>query len=47
VMAGAPRMLRRSRGHAPGPLPLPAGFQASPRVLAYGAELKNTGEPFA
>ena len=42
VAAGAPRMLRRARGHAPAPLPLPAGFDAAPAVLAMGGELKNT-----
>ncbi len=42
VVAGAPRMLRRARGHAPLSLPLPAGFEAAPAVLAMGGELKNT-----
>ena len=42
VMAGAPRILRRARGHAPAPLPLPAGFALAPPVLAMGGELKNT-----
>lgn len=42
VMAGAPRVQRRARGYAPAPLPLPAGFERSPKVLALGGELKNT-----
>ncbi len=42
VMAGRPRLLRRARGYAPEPLPLPAGFGRTPRVLALGAELKST-----
>ncbi|MFY9640668.1 MAG: carbamoyltransferase HypF [Rhodomicrobium sp.] len=42
VMAGKPRLLRRARGHAPTPLPLPAGFEGTPPVLAMGAELKST-----
>jgi hydrogenase maturation protein HypF len=42
VMAGAPRMLRRARGYAPAPLALPEGFEAAPRILAFGGDLKNT-----
>lgn len=42
VMDGAPRVLRRARGHAPEPISMPPGFAAAPRVLAYGGELKNT-----
>ncbi|PQJ96366.1 carbamoyltransferase HypF [Chromatium okenii] len=42
VVAGAPRLLRRARGFAPAPLPLPAGFADAPAVLAFGSELKNT-----
>ncbi|HEU0180419.1 MAG TPA: carbamoyltransferase HypF [Blastocatellia bacterium] len=42
VMAGEPRMLRRARGYAPAPLALPEGFDAAPRILAVGGELKNT-----
>lgn len=34
--------LRRARGYAPSPIALPAGFADAPRVLAMGAELKNT-----
>jgi hydrogenase maturation protein HypF len=42
VMADRPRVFRRSRGYAPAPLRLPAGFEAAPPLLAYGAELKST-----
>jgi hydrogenase maturation protein HypF len=42
VMDGASRVLRRARGYAPAPLPLPAGFDAAPPLLAMGGELKNT-----
>ena len=41
VMAGAPRLLRRARGYAPAPLPLPAGFETAPDLLAMGGELKS------
>jgi hydrogenase maturation protein HypF len=34
--------LRRARGYAPAALPLPPGFEAAPRVLSFGGELKNT-----
>ncbi len=36
------RLLRRARGYAPTPLPLPTGFERAPALLALGAELKNT-----
>ncbi|HSO84831.1 carbamoyltransferase HypF [Thiocapsa sp.] len=42
VMAGEPRLLRRARGFAPTPLPLPPGFEDAPPLLALGGELKNT-----
>lgn len=42
VMDGAPRFLRRARGYAPAPMPLPPGFERSPQILALGGELKNT-----
>jgi hydrogenase maturation protein HypF len=41
-MDGALRLLRRARGYAPAPLPLPPGFAAAPELLAFGAELKST-----
>ncbi|MEE4361155.1 MAG: carbamoyltransferase HypF [Pseudomonadales bacterium] len=34
-------LLRRARGFAPDPLPLPEGLVASPPLLALGADLKN------
>ncbi len=37
---GAVRVLRRARGYAPAPLPLPPGFEGSPPVLALGGDLK-------
>lgn len=40
VMAGRPAILRRARGYAPAPIPLPGGFGAAPPVLAMGGELK-------
>jgi hydrogenase maturation protein HypF len=42
VMAGKPRLIRRARGCAPSPLPLPQGFEKAPHILAMGAELKST-----
>jgi hydrogenase maturation protein HypF len=42
IIDGAPRLLRRARGYAPAPLPLPNGFAATPPLLAMGGELKNT-----
>ena len=42
VIAGRPRLLRRARGYAPGSLPLPPGFEATPPLFSYGGELKNT-----
>ena len=42
VMAQVPRVLRRSRGYAPSPVWLPAGFEHTPAILAMGGELKNT-----
>jgi len=41
-MAGTPRVLRRARGYAPDPVPLPSGFETVPHVFAYGGESKNT-----
>jgi len=42
TMAGVPRVLRRSRGFAPGPIRLPTGLEAAPMLLAMGGELKAT-----
>lgn len=42
VMHGESRVLRRARGYAPAPIPLPAGFEAAPELIAMGGELKNT-----
>ncbi len=42
IINDEPRLLRRARGYAPAPLPLPAGFEDAPELLAMGAELKNT-----
>ena len=41
VVGGVFRVMRRARGYAPAPLPLPAGFDAHTRVLALGGDLKN------
>jgi hydrogenase maturation protein HypF len=42
VVMGEPRLLRRARGYAPAPLPLPPGFEKSDGILALGGELKST-----
>ncbi len=42
VVDGGLTMLRRARGYAPEPMPLPPGFEAAAPVLAMGAELKNS-----
>ncbi|MCF6250213.1 MAG: carbamoyltransferase HypF [Methylococcaceae bacterium] len=42
IIKNEPRLLRRARGYTPAPLPLPAGFEQAPELLAMGAELKNT-----
>jgi hydrogenase maturation protein HypF len=42
IDAGRERLIRRARGYAPTPLPLPPGFERAPPMLALGAELKNT-----
>jgi hydrogenase maturation protein HypF len=41
IIQGRPQLLRRARGFAPSPIPLPSGFENSLPVLAMGAELKN------
>jgi hydrogenase maturation protein HypF len=42
VAAGRARVIRRARGYAPAPLPLPPGLAGAPRILSYGGEFKNT-----
>ena len=42
VVNGETTVLRRARGFAPEPVPMPAGFDAADGVLAMGGELKNT-----
>lgn len=42
VVDGEARLLRRARGYAPAPLPLPEGFERAPELLALGGELKNS-----
>lgn len=42
VVGGEARILRRARGFAPTPVPLPDGFDSAPDVLAMGGQLKNT-----
>lgn len=42
VSGGQVQVLRRARGYAPSPIPLPKGFEAAPPLLAMGSELKNT-----
>ncbi|HEY9602411.1 MAG TPA: carbamoyltransferase HypF [Allocoleopsis sp.] len=42
VIGEKTQVLRRARGMAPAPIPLPPGFEAAPNILAMGSELKNT-----
>jgi hydrogenase maturation protein HypF len=42
IAVGKPTLMRRARGYAPTPFPLPAGFDDAPDLLAYGGELKAT-----
>jgi len=42
VVAGHRQTLRRARGYAPAPIPLPPGFEEAPPILAMGGELKST-----
>ena len=42
LMRSKPCTLRRARGYAPIPLPLPGGFDNAAEILAMGGELKNT-----
>lgn len=39
--ASPPMVLRRARGQVPGTLPLPAGFEGTPQVLALGGQMKG------
>jgi hydrogenase maturation protein HypF len=39
--AGDVRVLRRARGYAPAPVPLPSGFERAPEILAFGGDLKS------
>jgi hydrogenase maturation protein HypF len=41
VTGGTARPLRRARGLAPRPLPLPEGFGGHPQVIALGGDIKN------
>jgi hydrogenase maturation protein HypF len=41
VTLGRARLIRRSRGYAPAPIPLPPGFDRAAQVAAMGSELKN------
>jgi hydrogenase maturation protein HypF len=42
LVGGEAKVLRRARGYAPAPIPLPEGFESAPQLLALGGELKNT-----
>jgi hydrogenase maturation protein HypF len=42
LMGGRVRPIRRARGFAPEPIPLPPGFEDAPEILAMGGELKAT-----
>ncbi|HEY4016872.1 MAG TPA: carbamoyltransferase HypF [Polyangiaceae bacterium] len=42
VMSGAPRILRRARGHAPSALDLPPGLERARPAVGMGGELKST-----
>ncbi len=39
--ATPPMILRRARGRVPGTIPLPAGFEGAPQVLALGGQIKG------
>jgi hydrogenase maturation protein HypF len=41
-IGGEFRIMRRARGFAPAPIPLPPGFDSAIKVLALGGDLKNT-----
>jgi len=42
ILAGRPTVMRRARGYAPSAVPLPAGFEGTHDLLAFGGELKST-----
>lgn len=42
IVADEARLMRRARGYAPSPIPLPEGFQSGPEAIALGGDLKNT-----
>jgi hydrogenase maturation protein HypF len=42
VLAGGSALMRRARGYAPTPLPLPDGCRGAPPVIAMRGELKST-----
>ncbi len=42
IVGKGSRLLRRARGYAPSPLPLPPGFDGDRQILALGGELKNS-----
>ena len=42
IAVGKPSLIRRARGYAPSAVPLPAGFEGAPDLLAFGGELKAT-----
>ena len=42
VDLGRSRLLRRARGYAPAPLPMPGGLEKGEDLVALGGELKNT-----
>jgi hydrogenase maturation protein HypF len=42
IADGKPRFLRRARGYAPQPIPLPDEFTNADSILAMGGEMKNT-----
>lgn len=42
LIAGEIRVLRRARGYAPAPMPMPPGLEDAPPILAVGAQYKST-----
>jgi len=42
IDGGTVRLIRRARGYAPAPLPMPDGFADAPPLVALGGELKST-----